>query len=52
MSFDQLRSGKQQISDELHTMYKRLTDPEEIEKARIERERETFTSDTELDAGL
>ena len=36
---DDFRSGKEQTSDELHRMYKEMTDPEEIEKARLKKMR-------------
>jgi len=33
-----LRSGKQQVKEEFSEVYKQLTDPHEIEKARIKKE--------------
>lgn len=33
------RGGQQQSSEELHRMYKEMTDPEEIEKARLKKQR-------------
>jgi hypothetical protein len=50
--FAALRSGKQQLQDELLASYNRMTDPDEMEKAQIENGREAFAQDTEADAGL
>ena len=49
---DELRSGSKQISDALAADYKRMTDPEEMEKHRMERERAQVADGVAADAGL
>ena len=49
---DDLRSGNDQVKDELFGIYKRMTDPEERRKAEIKQRRELFTAELASDAGL
>lgn len=47
-----MRSGKQQVKDEFAAVYKQMTDPEEIEKARIKKERDEKISQQKEDYGI
>ncbi len=48
----QVRSGQQQMNDEIHEMYKLMTDPEEQEKQRIAKEEDEQLEAIIEDAGL
>jgi hypothetical protein len=47
-----IRSGQQQMNDEVGMMYKRLTDPEEIERARMQEQEQTYVQSIADDAGV
>lgn len=49
---DEMRSGVEQLKDELLGMYKRMTDPDEQRKADIRQRRELFTAELASDAGV
>lgn len=46
------RSGTQQISDEFHEMYRKMTDPEEIEKEKLKTTRKDYVAEQTEDSGL
>ena len=48
----ELRSGAEQLKDELAAIYKRMTDPEERRKEQVKRHRQQFISDMATDTGL
>lgn len=50
--FSELRGGREQLRDELDAAYKRMTDPDEIERQQIKKRRENVTKDMQHDAGL
>lgn len=50
--FSGLRSGSEQLRDDLLASWERMTDPEEIEKQRIKKRREGCARDVQQDAGL
>jgi hypothetical protein len=47
-----MRSSKQQLQDELDQMYKELTDPEEIQKRKVIKQREQSVKYQTEDYGL
>ncbi len=47
-----IRSGKRQMNDEIHEMYRLMTDPEEQEKERIAKEENEQLEAIIEDAGL
>lgn len=47
-----MRSSQQQLKDELDQMYKELTDPEEISKRKVIKNREKQAEETKQDYGL
>jgi hypothetical protein len=47
-----MRSSEQQLKDELDQMYKTLTDPEEIQKRKVIRQRETQVKEQKEDYGI
>lgn len=49
---EELRSGAEQLKEELHVIYKRMTDPEERKKAAIIERRQQFTVEIASDAGV
>lgn len=51
-AFDSLRGTQQQLKDEFAGAFKRMTDPEEIEKAAMEKERNETLQALNEDAGL
>jgi len=49
---DELRTGNEQVKDELVAIYKRMIDPEQQRKAEIKQRREQFTAELISDAGM
>jgi hypothetical protein len=49
---DDLRSSKEQLKDELDLMFKQMTDPEELEKARDKKIRDKNLTELEQDYGI
>ena len=47
-----VRSGQQQMNEEMAEMYKRMTDPEEIEKERMRQQEKKDVDEIINDAGL
>jgi hypothetical protein len=47
-----LRTGQQQLKDELGVMYKRLTDPYEREIDRLRAEQDEYIASIAQDAGI
>ena len=47
-----LRSSHQQLRDELDQMYRELTDPEEISKQKVLKNREKLAQENKEDYGL
>jgi len=47
-----MRSSEQQLKEELDQMYKELTDPEEQQKRKVIRQRETQVKEQTEDYGI
>jgi hypothetical protein len=47
-----MRSGKQQVKEEFGELYKQFTDPVEIEKAKIKKERDEKINEQKEDYGI
>lgn len=47
-----MRSSQQQLNEDLHRMYRELTDPEEIAKRKVIKNREKQAQEKQEDYGL